>query len=100
MYLITLDKKIDVFYDSSLNFFSQKFFPFFTGSTNSKEVEPPLRDEIENWEDTDFENSRGKYSPSAKTLVDKTAFAFEEEHPDMRIVIFNPSMILGNIFFL
>ena len=73
----------------------------FPGSTNPKEVEPPMRDEIEDWLDPDFElpnSQKGKYSPSAKTLVDKTALAFEEGHPDMRIVIFNPSMILGNDF--
>jgi len=70
-------------------------------STNPKEVEPPMRDEIEDWLDPDFEfpnSQKGKYSPSAKTLVDKTALAFEEGHPDMRIVIFNPSMILGPMF--
>ena len=75
----------------------------FPGSTNPKEVEPPMRDEIEDWLDPDFEfpnSQKGKYSPSAKTLVDKTALAFEEGHPDMRIVIFNPSMILGNDFTL
>lgn len=39
----------------------------------------------------------GKYTPGAtKTLMDRHALAFGEEHPDMRIVIFNPSMILGN----
>ena len=59
-----------------------------------------MRDEIEDWLDPDFEfpnSQKGKYSPSAKTLVDKTALAFEEGHPDMRIVIFNPSMILGKM---
>ena len=73
----------------------------FPGSANPKEVEPPMRDEIEDWLDPDFElpnSQKGKYSPSAKTLVDKTALAFEEGHPDMRIVIFNPSMILGSDF--
>jgi hypothetical protein len=74
----------------------------FPGSTHPKEVEPPMRgEEIEDWLDPDFEfpnSQKGKYSPSAKTLVDKTALAFEEGHPDMRIVIFNPSMILGNDF--
>jgi len=69
-----------------------------TGSTNSKENESPIKDEIENWSDPEFQVSKGKYSPAVKSLVDKTALAFEEDHPDMRIVIFNPSMILGPMF--
>ena len=30
--------------------------------------------------------------------MDRHALAFADEHPDMRIVIFNPSMILGPMF--
>ena len=66
-----------------------------TGSTNPKDGEPDLKNEIEHWSDAEFQISKGKYSPAAKTLMDKTALAYGEEHPDMRIVIFNPDMILG-----
>ena len=75
-------------------------FFFFTGSTNSKEIESPIKDDIENWPDPEFQVSKGRYSPAVKSLVDKTALAFEEDHPDMRIVIFNPSMILGNLLLI
>ena len=90
---------MDIFFCQNYTIFDT--LSIFPGSTNPKEVEPPMRDEIEDWLDPDFEfpnSQKGKYSPSAKTLVDKTALAFEEGHPDMRIVIFNPSMILGNDF--
>ena len=67
----------------------------FLGSTNPKEGQPEIKNEIDHWSDPDFQISKGKYSPAAKTLMDKAALAFGEEHPEVRIVIFNPSMILG-----
>ena len=55
-----------------------------------------MKNEIDHWSDPDFQISQGKYSPAAKTLMDRAALEFGESHPDLRIVIFNPSMILGN----
>ena len=54
-----------------------------------------MKNEINHWSDPDFQISQGKYSPAAKTLMDRAALEFGESHPDLRIVIFNPSMILG-----
>ena len=67
----------------------------FAGSTNPKEGQPDIKNELDHWSDHNYQISKGKYSPAAKTLMDKTALAFGEEHPDIRVVIFNPSMILG-----
>ena len=69
----------------------------FLGSTNPKEGQPEIKNEIDHWSDPDFQISKGKYSPAATTLMDKAALAFGEEHPEVRIVIFNPSMILGKL---
>ena len=57
-----------------------------------------MKNEIDHWSDPDFQISQGKYSPAAKTLMDRAALEFGESHPDLRIVIFNPSMILGKNF--
>ena len=46
----------------------------------------------------DLDQQSGRYSPACKTLVDRAALKFEGEHPDLRIVIFNPNMILGPMF--
>ena len=54
-----------------------------------------MKNEIDHWSDPEFQISQGKYSPAAKTLMDRAALTFQENHPDLRIVIFNPSMILG-----
>lgn len=70
------------------------------GSTNPKDGEPAMKNEIDHWSDPEFQISRGKYSPAAKTLMDRAALEFGESHPDLRIVIFNPSMILGRCFLI
>jgi len=69
-----------------------------TGSTNPKDGEPAIKNEIDHWSDPEFQISKAKYSPAAKTLMDRAALEFGESHPDLRIVIFNPSMILGPMF--
>ncbi len=66
-----------------------------TGSTNPKEGQPAVKNEIDHWSDPEFQISKGKYSPAAKTLMDKAALKFGEDHPEMRVAIFNPSMIMG-----
>ena len=56
-----------------------------------------MKNEIDHWSDPEYQISQGKYSPAAKTLMDRAALKFGDEHPDLRIVIFNPSMILGTV---
>ena len=77
------------------------FFSFFTnflpflGSTDLKEGEI-----IDRWAEADpeYQISKGKYSLAAKISMDDAALKFGELHPDIRIVIFNPSMIVGPMF--
>ncbi len=54
-----------------------------------------MKNEIDHWSDPDFQISQGKYSPAAKTLMDKTALKYGEDHPELRVVIFNPNGIVG-----
>ncbi len=65
------------------------------GSTNPKDGEPPLKKELEHWSDPDFQISKGKYSPAAKTLMEKAALKYAEEHKDIKIAILNPNLIVG-----
>ncbi len=65
------------------------------GSTNPKEGDPPLKKEMEHFSDPDFQISKGKYSPAAKTLMEKAAFKFAEEHKDIKVAIVNPNLIMG-----
>lgn len=68
-----------------------------TGSTNPKEGLPSSvpKKETEHWSDSDYQISCGKYSPAAKTLMDKALLKYGEKHPELRVVIFNPSLIAG-----
>ena len=75
--------------------FTDVFLSRIIGSTNPKDGEPAIKNEIDHWSDPEFQISKAKYSPAAKTLMDRAALEFGESHPDLRIVIFNPSMILG-----
>ena len=74
--------------------FSPIFLPFL-GSTDLKEGEI-----IDRWAEADpeYQISKGKYSLAAKISMDDAALKFGELHPDIRIVIFNPSMIVGPMF--
>ena len=77
-----------------LHIFDQFFLPFL-GSTDLKEGEI-----IDRWAEADpeYQISKGKYSLAAKISMDDAALKFGELHPDIRIVIFNPSMIVGPMF--
>ena len=69
---------------------------FDLGSTNPKEGEPPVKNEIDHWSDPDFQISKGKYSPAAKTMMDKAALKYAEDHPELKVAILNPNLIMGN----
>ena len=73
-------------------------FFYLLGSTNPKDGEPAKKNELEHWSDPDFQISKGKYSPAAKTLMDKAVLKYGEDHPEIRIVVLNPNMIMGTQF--
>ena len=54
-----------------------------------------MKNELEHWSDPDFQISQGKYSPAAKTLMDKYSLKYAEEHPELKVVVLNPNMIMG-----
>ncbi len=68
------------------------------GSTNPKEGEPPVKKEMEHFSDPDFQISQGKYSPAAKTLMERSAFAHARAHPETKVAIVNPNLIVGPTF--
>jgi len=66
------------------------------GSTNPKDGEPPIKNELDHWSDPEFQISQGKFSPAAKTLMDRAALAYAEKNPAKpKVVVFNPNLILG-----
>jgi len=73
-------------------------FTSSTGSTNPPEGEPPIKDETVHWSDPEQQIAAGKYSPAAKTLMEKKALEMMDAHPDLRVSILNPSMIAGPAF--
>ena len=73
-------------------------FTSSTGSTNPPEGEPPMKVETVHWSDSDQQISVGKYSPAAKTLMEKKALEMMAANPDLRVSIMNPSMIAGPVF--
>ncbi|MEM9777408.1 MAG: NAD-dependent epimerase/dehydratase family protein [Chloroflexota bacterium] len=70
-------------------------FTSSTGSTNPPEGEPPQKNELIHWSDSDQQISVGKFSPAAKTLMEKKALEIMDAHPSLRVSIMNPSMIAG-----
>lgn len=68
------------------------------GSTNPKEGEPPVKNELDHWSDPDYQISQGKYSPAAKTLMDQAALQYGKDHPELRVVVLNPNLIMGPMF--
>eukprot|EP00094_Tigriopus_californicus_P001268 TCALIF_01229-PA protein Name:"Similar to A Dihydroflavonol-4-reductase (Dianthus caryophyllus)" AED:0.36 eAED:0.42 QI:0/0/0/0.28/1/1/7/0/310 len=68
------------------------------GSTNPKEGEPPVKNEMDHWSDPDYQISQGKYSPAAKTLMDQAALQYGKDHPELRVVVLNPNLIMGPMF--
>lgn len=73
-------------------------FTSSTGSTNPPEGEPPIKDELLHWSDPEQQIAVGKYSPAAKTLMEKKIFEYMDIHPNLRVSIMNPSMIAGPAF--
>lgn len=71
-------------------------FTSSTGSTNPPGAEPELKNEVDHWSDPEQQLAAGKYSPAAKTLMDKTALAkMEASNGALRVCVINPSMITG-----
>jgi len=79
-----------------------------TGSTNPPTADPgALKNEIDFWSEPSFQQSSGKYSPAAKTLMEIKSLEFvgrnqknqivDKEVADSspRLCIINPSLILG-----
>ena len=78
---------------------SRAVFTSSTGSTNPPAGEPKLKNEIEHWSDPEAQQAAGKFSPAAKTLMDRTALArMEASDGKLRVCILNPSMIAGPAF--
>lgn len=71
-------------------------FTSSTGSTNPPGDEPALKNEIDHWSDPQKQLAAGKFSPAAKTLMDKAILQKMDEYAGgFRGIIFNPSMIAG-----
>ena len=81
-----------------------------TGSTNPPgAVADALKNELDFWSDPDFQKSKGKFSPAAKTLMEIEALKFVGRNQknevvdeaaaakaaNVRLCIMNPSLILG-----
>jgi len=79
-----------------------------TGSTNPPNADPgALKNEIDFWSDPSLQQSSGKYSPAAKTLMEIKSLEFvgrnqqneivnkEVVDSSPRLCIINPSLILG-----
>jgi nucleoside-diphosphate-sugar epimerase len=74
-------------------------FTSSTGSTNPPGPEPALKNEIDHWSDPDLQLSANKFSPAAKTLMDKAVLNKMREHGNaFRGITINPSMIAGPCF--
>jgi len=72
-------------------------FTSSTGSTNPPGGEPEVKVEAESWSDPEQQLAAGKFSPAAKTLMEQEALRLGDEL-DVRVVILNPSMIVGDTF--
>lgn len=70
---------------------------YVPGSTNPRGKEPEVKNELEHWSDPDYQISEKKYSPAAKTLMEKSALKYASEHPELRVVIMNPNLIMGPV---
>lgn len=69
-------------------------FTSSTGSCNPPGEEPEVKNELEHWSDPAQQISVEKYSPAAKTLMERLAMGLGEEL-DIRVAIMNPSLIIG-----
>lgn len=72
-------------------------FTSSTGSMNPPGGEPPMKRETEHWSDADQQISVQKYSPAAKTLMERSALSLGEKL-GIRVCIMNPSLIIGPAF--
>jgi dihydroflavonol-4-reductase len=74
-------------------------FTSSTGSTNPPGDEPALKVEAEHWSDPDVQIAAGKFSPAAKTLMDRAVLRkMEESGAKLRTATINPSLIAGPCF--
>jgi nucleoside-diphosphate-sugar epimerase len=74
-------------------------FTSSTGSTNPPGEEPALKNENDHWSDPQKQLEAGKFSPAAKTLMDKAVLQKMDEYAGaFRGITFNPSMITGPCF--
>jgi dihydroflavonol-4-reductase len=72
-------------------------FTSSTGSCNPPGEEPPVKKENEHWSDPGQQISLEKYSPAAKTLMEKLAVGLGDRL-GVRVGILNPSLIVGPAF--
>ncbi|MCR9276969.1 MAG: NAD-dependent epimerase/dehydratase family protein [Pseudomonadaceae bacterium] len=74
-------------------------FTSSTGSTNPPDGEPALKNELDHWSDPAIQIAAGKFSPAAKTLMDRAALSMmEQSEGKLRVSVLNPSMITGPAF--
>ncbi len=69
-------------------------FTSSTGSCNPPGDEPAVKTELEHWSDPAQQISVEKFSPAAKTLMERLALGMGERL-GIRVSILNPSLILG-----
>ncbi|MFP4597795.1 MAG: NAD-dependent epimerase/dehydratase family protein [Persicimonas sp.] len=72
-------------------------FTSSTGSCNPPGEEPAVKRELDHWSDPAQQISVEKYSPAAKTLMERLAMGLGEKL-GIRVCIMNPSLILGPAF--
>ncbi len=72
-------------------------FTSSTGSTNPPGGDPEVKNEVDHWSDPDAQQAAGKFSPAAKTLMDREIVA-RNDAGGLRACTFNPSMITGPAF--
>lgn len=70
-------------------------FTSSTGSTNPPDGEPEIKREDAHWSDDAQQLAAGKFSPAAKTRMERTALERAASGP-VRVAILNPSMIVGD----
>ena len=74
-------------------------FTSSTGSTNPPGPEPAPKREMDHWSDPDIQLQAGKFSPAAKTLMDRAVLKKADGSGGrLRGITINPSMIVGACF--
>ncbi len=70
-----------------------------TGSTNPPEGEPELKNEVDHWSDPNLQLEQKKYAAVGKTRLDRTVLdKMDASDGAFRVVVINPSMIVGPSF--